>query len=134
MITQPGADSEEPALADVQIVDGAAGRCASIAAANGKYVVFWDGESVNGVWALVDRLERDPGLGAVTDGCLTVYRRWELVDPGTGLDLGVVPEPERCPENEWIVPTEMSVAGRILPVVRQRPEEEGRLPAWVGAR
>jgi hypothetical protein len=46
----------------------------------------------------------------------------------------VVPAPERCPENEWIVPTEMSVAGRILPVVRQRPEEEGRLPAWVDAR
>ena len=134
LITRPGADSEESALADIQIVDGTAGRCDSIAAANGKYVVFLDGESVDGVWALVDRLEQDPSLAAVTDGCLTVYRRWELVDPGTGLDLGVVPAPERCPENEWIVPAEMSVAGRILPVVRQRPEEEGRLPAWVDTR
>ena len=116
---------------DVQIVDSGADRCGSIAATTGKYVVFWDGGSTDGVWNLVDRLERDPKLGAATDGSETVYRRWELVDPNTGLDLGEVPTPERCPEDDWIVPEEMTVAGRILPVVRQRPEEEGRLPGWV---
>lgn len=114
---------------DVQIVDDA-NRCDAIAATNGKYVVFWDGGLADDVWTLVDRLERDPNLGAVTDGSETVYRRWELVDPNTGLDLGEVPAPERCPEDDWIVPAEMTVAGRILPVVRQRPEEEGRLPGW----
>jgi len=119
---------------DTQIVNGGADRCDAIAAANGKYVAFWDGGSVDDVWTLVDRLERDPNLGAATDDNETVYRRWELVDPNTGLDLGPVPPPERCPDDDWIVPAEMSVAGRILPVVRQRPEEEGRLPGWVNAR
>jgi hypothetical protein len=119
---------------DVQIVVGGADRCEAIAAANGKYVVFWDGGSTDGVWGLVDRLERDPNLGAATNGDETVFRRWELVDPSTGLDLGAVPAPEPCQEDDWIVPAEMSVAGRILPVVRQRPEEEGRLPGWVNVR
>ncbi len=119
---------------DVEIVDGAMSRCDAISAANGKYVIFWNGRPADSVWNLVDRLERDPDLGAVTDGGETVYRRWELVDSDTGLDLGGVSALQRCPEDDWIVPGEVVVAGRALPVVRQRPEEEGRLPLWVDGR
>jgi len=119
---------------DVEIVDGAMSRCDAIGAANGKYVIFWNGRPADSVWNLVDRLERDPDLGAVTDGGETVYRRWELVDSDTGLDLGGVSAPQRCPEDGWIVAGEVIVAGRALPVVRQRPEEEGRLPLWVDGR
>ncbi|MEA3510513.1 MAG: glycosyltransferase [Actinomycetota bacterium] len=120
--------------ADTQIVNDTDDRCGAIAESNGKYVVLWNGGSTGDVWDLVDRLERDPNLGGATVGSETVYRRWELVDPGTGLELEVAREPDRCPEDGWIVPTEMNVAGRILPVVRQRPEEEGRLPGWVSGR
>jgi hypothetical protein len=84
------------------------------------------------IWDLVDRLERDPSLGAAASGTETVYRRWELVDPNTHLELGDVPVPERCPEEEWMVSEEMPVRGRMLAVVRQRPEEEGHLPDWIG--
>jgi hypothetical protein len=94
-------------------------------------VVFWSGGALDALWQLVDQLEREPSRGALSDDRATVYRRWELIDPDTGLDLGAVPAPDRFPEDEWIVPAEMSVGDRILRVVRQRPEEEGRLPDWV---
>ncbi len=119
---------------DVQIVDATTDRCASISETNGKYVFFWDGGSTDGVWRLVDQLERAPSLGATTDGRATIYRRWVLVDPDTGLESGAVQTPDVCREDDWIVPAEMVVSGRELQVVRQRPEEEGRLPKWVTAR
>ncbi len=134
VVTGPGDDRGAFDAPDTQIVRAATGRCSAVSQTNGKYVVFADGEPGSAVWTLVERLEREPNLGAASDGDVAVYRRWELVDPDTGLDLDAAPVPKRCPEEAWIVPTEMDVAGRILPVVRQRPEEEGRLPAWVDDR
>ena len=134
LVVDPEADHPVTQPADVQIVVGSTDRCASVAATKGKYVAFWGGGSPDGLWLLVDRLERDPSLGAATDGCATVYRRWELVDPNSGLDLGGIPAPARCPEAGWIVPAEITVENRTLRVVRQRPEEEGRLPNWVDHR
>ena len=135
VVTQSDAAGNDAFGSDnAEMVDWGMGRCGAVAASNGKYVIFWNGGPTDDVWGLVDRLERDPNLGAATDGGETVYRRWELVDPDTGLDLGAVSVPERCPEDGWIVPGEMIVAGRTLPVVRQRPDEEGRLPPWVDGR
>lgn len=136
LVVDPGDIKASAAIAmdDTQIVVGVGDRCSAVADARGKYIAFWSGEPAEALTALVDELERSPNQGAATDGSATVYRRWELVDAGTGLSLGLVPEPERCQEAGWSVPAEMAVAGRALPVVRQRPEEEGRMPAWVTNR
>lgn len=131
VIPEPGANLEGLKRAEVQIVHDPTNQESALAAATGKYVVFWSGGALDALWQLVDQLEREPSRGALSDDRATVYRRWELIDPDTGLDLGAVPAPERLPEDEWTVPAEMSVGDRILPVVRQRPEEEGRLPGWV---
>ncbi|MEA3502910.1 MAG: hypothetical protein U9R47_09065 [Actinomycetota bacterium] len=126
-------DLRFPGFDDMQIVDAEADRCGSISSVNGKYVLFWDGGSIDGVWSLVDHLERTPDLGAATNGRLTIYRRWVLVDPGAALDFGAAEVPDVCLEDDWTVPSDMVVSGRVIPVVRQRPEEEGRLPKWVSS-
>ena len=133
LVVDPGEVEAAAAIAsgDTQIVIADRDRCSAVAETRGKYVAFWRGAPADVLMSLVDNLERSPNSGATTDGSATVFRRWELVDPDTGLDLGSVPEPHRCPEPGWSVSAEMGVAGRVLPVVRQRPEEEGRMPAWV---
>ena len=113
-------------------VRSASDECGAVRVGRGKYVVFYrEGATSSALDALVDRLERSPDLGAAKAGENTVYRRWALVDPGSGLVFPDDVEEPSCPQDGWMIPERMNVEGRDLAVVGQRPEEEGRLPAWV---
>lgn len=127
--------------AEILIVAGGEALGNAVRAARGKYVVHWtgvDGTEPGTLDRLAGALELDPDLGAVTttaDDPIVLVRRWSLLDPdgpataravaiaGTGrqqLSTGGFPDPA------WIVA--QAIDG--LPVQRQRPEEDGRLPRW----
>jgi glycosyltransferase involved in cell wall biosynthesis/GT2 family glycosyltransferase len=119
---------------------GPGGLAGAVAATRGKYVADRRGAMwpVDAAVALAERLEdapdaafaHDPDTGAA------VWRRWALLDPGSGLDGGLGPPPPgdglgpgAFPDPEWTIPEGSVPAGARL--VRQRPEEDGRFPAWV---
>jgi glycosyltransferase involved in cell wall biosynthesis len=141
VIAPEGVDTRGVDASDVEIVEGSPEE--AIAAVNGKYVVHWSG--VDGLEAgtldrLADVMEDDDAIGAATtggDSPLVVVRRWSLHDPsapqptraiddlpGSGTEQLV---PGSFPDGAWIVPAVIDG----VPVQRQPPEEEGRLPEWV---
>ena len=112
--------------------------------AHGKCVVRWSDVAAtipSTLASLADRLEADPRLGAaVTDDPdpIVMVRRWSLLDPDAPAALATVDVPGsgrnqwstgQFPNPDWIFPA--TIDG--VPVQRQRPEEEGRIPAWVSA-
>ena len=128
-----------PADAEVVTIAGTVGDAAR--SARGKYVVHWDGVAdakEETLFRLADLLESKPDLGAAaTAGAepVVVVRRWSLLDPGgperiEQTDLaGTGAEqltPGMFPDPGWMVPD--AIDG--VPVQRQRPEEDGRLPTW----
>ena len=109
-------------------------RCASVLAARGKYVTFVSDDQTNlsGVDDLIQSLERNDTQASRTgpDG-VTVFRRWALVDSGTELEGNVPDTFAGCQDPELFVPSTFVVADRELRVVRQTPDEEGLVPAWL---
>jgi len=108
----------------------------------GKHATRWSGVAdarPDTLERLANALESDPSLGAVTSmgsDPLVVVRRWSLHDPDGPSTMRTIDDPSTAretlslgefPDPAWIVP---SMIGD-LPVQRQRPEEEGHLPAWV---
>jgi hypothetical protein len=106
-----------------------------------KYLVHWRmvedaGRAVLG--SLADALENAPGAGsASTTGTepITMIRRWSLLDPGgpataitidgDGRSRGLLTH-GAFPDPRWAIPPQIDG----LPVQRQRPEEDGRIPEW----
>ncbi len=114
----------------------------AIRQASGKFVVRWS-DTVNTaphtLSSLAGHLEADPNLGAAetndTDPIVAV-RRWSLLDPGAPSRFATIDVPgsgrhqlsiAQFPDPDWIFPTSID----DIMVQRQRPEEEGRIPAWV---
>lgn len=108
----------------------------------GKYVAWLPEGSVvrlAALLALCDALEDDDESGialSADESPVGVVRTWSLFDPaGPGetvsTDLiGTAPDhlaPGSHPSQDWMVPTHIGE----VPVIRQRPEEAGRLPDWV---
>jgi hypothetical protein len=140
VITEGAADLSGQDLDDLEVVSGETVSDA-VAAARGKYVIDWRdvaGVEPDTLWRLSDRLESDPTLGTATgrDPSLAMVRRWSLLDPAGpsgsasldipgaaagGLTAGAFPDPA------WSLPAQIDG----VPVQRQRPEEEGRMPSWV---
>lgn len=129
--SQP-ADAAPP---DVAVVESPWG-------ATGKYVADGRGRGFSFVQAVAtaDRLEAAPGVAAaVTSDAIVVWRRWVLADTGaevTGILDGEEPPPGALApgavaDPDWIVDVTQVPEG--LRVMRQRPEEAGRLPDWVVA-
>ncbi|HSM01050.1 MAG TPA: glycosyltransferase [Acidimicrobiia bacterium] len=111
----------------------------AVAAARGKYVadLRHGGDPAEAVM-LAERLEQTPRAACATSGRTAVWRRWALLDPeadlpgrlgdplpGSDLHFGGFPDPA------WTVDREVVPDGMRL--IRQRPEEAGRLPDWVSA-
>jgi len=115
----------------------------AVAEARGKFVVVWDDTAAvapDALEAMAAALEDDPQAATAGPGSTPVmWRRWVLVDPdapATGhvavtgwhgepsaLVRGVAPDPA------WGIPA--SLPEPDLRVIRQRPEEAGRFPAWI---
>lgn len=108
----------------------------------GKYIVHWN-DATNVDPSAITRMTRDlevePGLGAVAtrgQNPLVVVRRWSLLDPQAPTSLAAVHidgsgsnqlSPGSHPDAAWTFDNEFDG----VPVQRQRPEEEGRLPSWL---
>jgi glycosyltransferase involved in cell wall biosynthesis len=118
----------------------------AVAVARGKYVADWShfGSAAPGALsALAGALEAAPdALGAGPDAAAAplLWRRWPLLDPtaphlrthavpgATAAGLPPRLAPGAFPDPLWIPPP----AGD-RPVLRQAPEEEGRIPEWIVA-
>lgn len=122
---------------------------AAVAAATGKFLIVADAFgrlSPNAVAKLANALEQHPeALGAAPKGSQrpVLWRHWAVVDreaphrsvvevdvtiPLVEADgLG----PGTFPQHRWEVHADLEAAGLDLPVQRQPPEEEGRLPQWL---
>ena len=125
----------------LSIIPGDVALAAAIVAGHSKYVAHWSGvehadpETLD---RLADLLESRPDLGAATTNDaepLVLVRRWSLLDPDgptttEAADLaGSATEqlrPGMFPDPAWTVPN--TIDG--VPVQRQRPEEDGRVPSW----
>ena len=125
----------------LSIIPGDEALVAAIAAGQSKYVALWSGVEDAGpetLDRLADLLESRPDLGAATtNGAdpLVLVRRWSLLDPdgpATSESVGLAGSateqlgPGMFPDPAWMVPD--TIDG--VPVQRQRPEEDGRLPSW----
>jgi glycosyltransferase involved in cell wall biosynthesis len=132
VILDAGATAE-PIPSDVTLA-------ASPLGATGKYVT--DGRhpslSLDAALAAAERLEAAPGAAAAVDGENVVWRRWALADPGADVagtpDGAVVPPGALAAgalaDPDWMVdPAQVPGGWRVM---RQRPEEPGHLPDWVG--
>jgi glycosyltransferase involved in cell wall biosynthesis len=113
----------------------------AVKAARGKYVVHWagvTGSEPGTLSRLADFLEEHPDVGGAAtndDRPIVLVRRWSLSDPdapthidaldiaGSGRDQLA---PGAFPDPAWMVPEIIDE----VPVQRQPPEEEGRLPTW----
>jgi glycosyltransferase involved in cell wall biosynthesis len=149
LITAPGTDP--PAVDDAQVivVGGGSGGlgvddvAAAVAASRGKYVADVRTVMVDpgAVLRLADRLEAASGAAWARDEetGTVVWRRWALVDPAAEVSGGAgepgAPDPEgelaagAFPDADWVV--DRSAVPEGTPIMRQRPEEVGHLPAWV---
>jgi GT2 family glycosyltransferase len=109
-----------------------------------KYVVWWssDTDADPAVLAsLCDMLEQDESLGAAEtsdSNAIRVVRTWSLRDPDAPSRIeqsdsgGASVHRLECgqfPSDQWQVPSRMG----DIDVHRQRPEESGVMPVWVGA-
>ena len=114
----------------------------AVQVARGKHVTRWSGVTGTGsntLARLADVLENDPSAGLATSmgsEPLAMVRRWSIHDPDAPSKIRTVDDPSTAryafslwefPDPAWIVPSMIA----DLPVQRQRPEEEGRLPTWV---
>jgi GT2 family glycosyltransferase len=114
----------------------------AVALASGKFVVRWSdvaGVQNDTLSRLAGRLESDPNLGAARthdSEPLVAVRRWSLLDPDAPSAVATVDTPGSAaaplapgqfPDPSWTFPTVID----DVPVQRQRPEEEGYIPAWV---
>ena len=120
----------------------------ALSTTRGKIVVEWDlllDPPSSALRAVAEALEANPAAGSVIAQKVPVaWRRWSLHDPGAPLaesvvvDLQVDPDREPrlragiAPQANWIVPDDLPEPG--LRVIRQRPEEEGPLPPWLGGK
>ena len=128
---------------DAQVIHTTySGLASAVARVRGKYVVWWpvstDADSAV-LTDLCEILEQNDQAGATETAGSTpirVVRTWSLHDPSapnevvTSVLLGDSEQQLSCgqfPEDSWQVPAEI---GGIA-VQRQRPEEAGRIPAWV---
>ena len=122
----------------------------AVAAATGKFLIVADSVSrlePDAVRLLAEALEAHPtALGAAAGGASrpVLWRHWPVVDRGAthrsvvgvdvdirvtgddGLRAGAFPQPG------WDIGDELEASGLDLRVQRQAPEEEGRLPTWLG--
>jgi hypothetical protein len=116
----------------------------AVAQVRGKYAVWWPSSTDVDVSVLTDLceiLEKDDAAGAAETSStapIRVVRTWSLYDPQGPAEVvhselqGTSEERLSCgqfPEDSWQVPQEI---GGIA-VQRQRPEESGWIPDWVGA-
>ena len=114
----------------------------AVQASRGKHVTRWSDVTdtkTDTLECLADALESDPSAGSATSTGsipLVVVRRWSLHDPDGPSKMRTIDDPSTArdafspggfPDPAWIVPS--TIGG--LPVQRQRPEEDGRLPTWV---
>jgi GT2 family glycosyltransferase/glycosyltransferase involved in cell wall biosynthesis len=141
-LVDPTVDFMDTASARGWHITRADGLADAIDASTGKFVVRWSNVSdvdPSTLSLLAEHLERSPDTGAVTttgDSPLVLVRRWSLLDPDapslvehmdvTGNGSSAL-NPGEFPDPRWMAPTDTGG----LPIQRQRPEEEGRLPAWV---
>jgi glycosyltransferase involved in cell wall biosynthesis len=130
-IVTPSTPEEVTADYDIEVLAGD-DICALAHRSRGKYLLQMpEGGAVDGAVldTLVDRLESAPSLAAAREGDMTLMRRWAVVDPDAPLEKpDGLPE---CPDADWRVPPRLPVAGRLLEVVRQRPEVPARIPEWL---
>ncbi|MEX0700437.1 MAG: glycosyltransferase [Acidimicrobiia bacterium] len=121
----------------------------AVAAARGKFLIVADAlgrPSPEAVVKLATALEQHPeALGAAPNGSQrpVLWRHWAVVDRGAphrsvievDVTIPVVEAdglgPGTFPQRDWEIHAELESAGLSLPVQRQPPEEEGRLPSWV---
>jgi hypothetical protein len=138
-------DALERPFEDVEIIHTTYGSLgSSVAAARGKYAVWWPSNTDADLSVLVElceTLEEDDSAGAVEtadDAPIRVVRAWSLLDPDGPDDVlpsalsGESEQRLSCgqfPERSWHVAHEI---GGIA-VQRQRPEEAGWIPDWVNA-
>lgn len=112
------------------------------ATCTGKFVIRWKdvtGVTDSTITLLADHLEGASDLGSMTttdESPLVLIRRWSLLDPDGPSDVGTCScsgsgsaalTTGEFPDPLWTVPA----ATEGLPVHRQRPEEEGRIPPWL---
>jgi hypothetical protein len=139
-------DSESfvPPFDDLQVINVAFDNIASVVDdVRSKYVVWWPSHTDADpalLDALCEVLEEDDTIGAAeTSGgaAIRVVRTWSLRDPDAprGIETtdleGLAIERLSCghfPNDRWQVPN--AIDG--IDVHRQRPEESGRVPSWVG--
>ena len=133
LIVDATTEMVEPPPPDVTTVE-------SPRSAVGKYVVDVRGRSCRpaDVVRLAETLETAPTkAGAVGRDGVIVWRRWALVDPNAEvagvLGADSIPagtlRPDVLGDPEWMVdPAGIPDGVRVM---RQRPEEAGRLPGWV---
>lgn len=136
LLTDGGTRIDGEASAEVVPVDATAGLCAAVTGSRGKYLADVRGRSVAvaDLVAAADALEAVPGAASRVVAGIPVWRRWAVVDPGSGPwtlpdglpagDLAV----GACPDPEWMV--DPGVVPEGMTVVRHRPEEAGRIPDW----
>ena len=147
ILVPEGAEQDLPPardLADAEVVAVGETLDDAVKAARGKYVVHWAGAagSAPGTLSrLADFLEEHPDVGAAAtndDRPIVLVRRWSLSDPGAPTHIETLDiagsgseqlAPGAFPDPAWTVPEIIDE----VPVQRQRPEEEGRLPTWAGA-
>ncbi|MFV2001019.1 MAG: glycosyltransferase [Acidimicrobiia bacterium] len=114
----------------------------AISASHAKFVVHWRDVTCSDpsvITAMANRIESDPDLGAVTtqgSDPLQLVRRWSLLDPQAPASRAVVQidgsasmqlSPGGHPDPDWTIERDLNG----IPVQRQRPEEEGRIPSWL---
>ena len=119
------------------------GLGSAVAQVEGKYAVWWPSSTegdVSVMAQLCEILEENESAGAAETSSATpvrVVRTWSLHDPQAPDEVvrsGLEGESEQrlsCgqfPEDSWQVP--LKVGG--IAVQRQRPEESGWIPDWVG--
>jgi GT2 family glycosyltransferase len=121
----------------------------AVAAANGKFLIVADAVGridPDVVGHLADALEEHPeaiGAGPVGSTRPVLWRHWTVVDrdsPHRSIvevdeDIPVIADDGlaagKFPQPGWDIRDELEAIALDLPVQRQAPEEDGRLPVWL---
>ncbi len=143
LVVDDGSPVREAPSGEVQLVRrGGRTLPEALGDVRGKYVTYLpDGTSVTlgDVHDACAMLESMPEVGVIcssSDDPVTVVRTWSVFDPDApsaiaeGWCDASAPmrlSPGDHPDQRWMVPGSIN----DLPVLRQRPEEAGRLPDWV---